>query len=181
MTVPHLLKAGYVWAGVTPLGLFKHVTRPIQFILVVDDFGIKSQPEDDLRHFHLVDHLAKKYRVTEGDGDLFCGVRIKWDYLKCEAEIHMPGFCKKAQKWFNHVPKKVPEHSPHACAEIKYGKKAPISTSSTESIWKVNSQTAEMGTGIYWNLLILYMSCWPHDEYNCCKFYLYSSICWKFI
>ena len=38
--VKHLATAGYVRAGKTP-GLFKHITRSTQFILVVDDFGIK--------------------------------------------------------------------------------------------------------------------------------------------
>jgi len=54
--VMHLQHAGYVKAGSTP-GLSKHVSKPIQFILVVDDFGIKYQSEDDLIH-HL-DHLGK--------------------------------------------------------------------------------------------------------------------------
>ena len=66
--VKHLATAGYVRAGKTP-GLFKYITRSTQFILVVDDFGIKFQSEADLQH--LLEHLAKKYRVTKGDGTLF--------------------------------------------------------------------------------------------------------------
>jgi len=54
--VMHLQHAGYVKSGSTP-GLFKYVSKPIQFILVVDDFGIKYQSEDDLNH--LLDHLGK--------------------------------------------------------------------------------------------------------------------------
>ena len=35
----HLEKAGYYEAATTP-GLWKHTWRPIQFALIVDDFGV---------------------------------------------------------------------------------------------------------------------------------------------
>lgn len=121
--VPHLEKGGYIPAGITP-GLFKHKTRPIQFILVVDDFGVKFTSEQDL--YHLITHLKKKYRVTVGDGNLFCGVSIRWDYNKREAFLDMPKYIPKALQRFGYEPKKIPEHSPHACAEIRYSKKPQL-------------------------------------------------------
>eukprot|EP00978_Attheya_sp_CCMP212_P006674 scaffold15489_cov53-Attheya_sp.AAC.2 len=38
--VKHLATYGYVKAPRTP-GLFRHITRPVTFCLVVDDFAIK--------------------------------------------------------------------------------------------------------------------------------------------
>ena len=101
---PFLAQAGYIRAGVTP-GLFKHKTRPIQFILVVDDFGIQFQSQTDLNH--LIKHLRTKYRVTMGDGTLYCGVTIKWDYEKRTALLHMPHYISKALQRLKHTPIKV--------------------------------------------------------------------------
>ena len=70
---PFLAEAGYLRAGVIP-GSFKHVTRPIQFILVVDEFGNKFTSQVDLDH--LDNHLRTKYCVTVGDGTLYCGMTI---------------------------------------------------------------------------------------------------------
>jgi hypothetical protein len=44
-----LLPAGYYEVAHTP-GLWRHVTRPIQFTLVVDDFGIKYEGKKHLDH-----------------------------------------------------------------------------------------------------------------------------------
>lgn len=121
--LPYLEQAGYIRAGITP-GLFKHKTRPIQFILVVDDFGIKFKSQEDLDH--LINHLKKKFRVTVGDGSLYCGINIDWDYNKREAKLHMPTYINKALSKFNYEPKKIPEHSPHASAEIRYSKKPQL-------------------------------------------------------
>lgn len=121
--LPYLEKAGYIQAGTTP-GLFKHKTRPIQFILVVDDFGIKFTSQEDLDH--LINHLKKKFRVTVGDGSLYCGINIDWDYNKRTAKLHMPTYINKALSKFNYQPRKIPEHAPHASAEIRYSKKPQL-------------------------------------------------------
>ena len=44
-----LAKIGYFEVPHTP-GLWKHITRPIQFTLVVDDFGIKYVGEEQAKH-----------------------------------------------------------------------------------------------------------------------------------
>ena len=54
--VDHLRKHGYVRSGSTD-GLFEHITRQISFTLVVDDFGIKYERQED------VDHLLKIMRL----------------------------------------------------------------------------------------------------------------------
>ena len=45
----HLAKFGYEPAPITP-GLLRHQTRPFQFSLVVDDFGIKYDRQEDITH-----------------------------------------------------------------------------------------------------------------------------------
>ena len=116
----YLAEADYVPTGHTP-GLFKHRTRPIQFILVVDDFGIKFETDDDLQH--LLTHLRKKYKATQGDGTLFCGIKMKWDYKNRIVELSMPNYVDKALKRFNHPSPKAPQHSPHAHTRPQYGVK----------------------------------------------------------
>eukprot|EP00804_Cyclotella_cryptica_P014411 CCRYP_004761-RA/>CCRYP_004761-RA protein AED:0.45 eAED:0.51 QI:0/-1/0/1/-1/0/1/0/126 len=49
-----LNEAGYYQSAIIP-GLWKHTARPIQFTLVVDDFGIKYTSLNDANH--LIDTL----------------------------------------------------------------------------------------------------------------------------
>jgi hypothetical protein len=56
-----LNKEGYFQSQIVP-GLWKHKTRRLQFVLVVDDFGIKYLKEEDLDH--LIKSLEKHYDVT---------------------------------------------------------------------------------------------------------------------
>jgi len=43
------LDVGFIPAKFTP-GLFKHITRPISFSLVVDDFGVKYINKEDVEY-----------------------------------------------------------------------------------------------------------------------------------
>ena len=54
----HLGPAGYYGVAHTP-GLFTHVTRPIQFYLVVDGFGIKHVGKEHADH--LIKTLERHY------------------------------------------------------------------------------------------------------------------------
>jgi hypothetical protein len=51
---------GYHQAKSTP-GLWRHVTRPIQFTFVVDDFGVKYVGKEHAQH--LIDALETDYTV----------------------------------------------------------------------------------------------------------------------
>ena len=56
-------------------GLWKHKTKPIQFVLVVDDFGIKYINKDDLDH--LIRTLEKYYEVAvDLDGKEFVKIKL---------------------------------------------------------------------------------------------------------
>ena len=45
----HLSKIGYETAPITP-GLWRHQPNPLQFSLVVDDFGVKHERQADMTH-----------------------------------------------------------------------------------------------------------------------------------
>ena len=70
--------------------------------------------------------MAKKYRVTKGDGTLFCGITIDWDYDKRTAKIHMPKYIAKARRRLVDKDSTTPEHSPHTCNIPTYSRKPQL-------------------------------------------------------
>ena len=122
----HLAKGGYIPTGITA-GLFKHRTRPIQFCLVVDDFGVKYIHRRDCED--LITHLEKEYKtVTDWDGNTFCGIHLHWqyDHHPRTVTLSMPGYVEKALIRFNHTKPNVPQDSPHPWSPPKYGVKQQI-------------------------------------------------------
>jgi hypothetical protein len=115
----HLATHGYIPTNHTP-GLFKHLTRPIQFSLVVDDFGIKYIGKENA--LHLINCLKQEYPLTiDWEGSIFCGIHLKWDYTKRTVDLSMPNYVAKALKRFNHPPPSSPQHSPHPWNAPQYG------------------------------------------------------------
>ena len=73
-----LEKAGYYEAATTP-GLWCHKWRPIQFVLLVDDFGIKYVGKEYA--LHLLKNLEANYNITtHWEGNFFAGIDLTWDY-----------------------------------------------------------------------------------------------------
>ena len=69
---------GYKQSKLVP-GLWKHDTRPIQFTLVVDNFGAKYVNKDDVMHLQQV--LEEHYQITtDWSGTRYIGITIDWDY-----------------------------------------------------------------------------------------------------
>ena len=70
---------GYFEVKHTP-GLWKHITRNIQFTLVVDDFGVKYTKKADADH--LLGILNKEFTAvsTDWEGKLYCGITLEWNY-----------------------------------------------------------------------------------------------------
>ncbi len=64
------------------------------FTLVVDDFGVKYEHQGDIDH--LIVAIKTKYVLT-GDwtGNLYCGIKLNWDYEKQTLNILMPGYIVK--------------------------------------------------------------------------------------
>ena len=61
------------------LGLWKHNSRPINFTLVVDYFGVKYSGEEHALYLKIA--LETIYKVTtDWEGTLCIGIELKWDY-----------------------------------------------------------------------------------------------------
>ena len=90
--ISHLNSCGYYETS-TPM-LFKHVTRDITFVLVVDDFGVKYDRLSDYQH--LVDSLQALYNVTvEPVGKRFLGFDIDYDETARIMTLSLPGYIRK--------------------------------------------------------------------------------------
>ena len=120
-----LAKYGYYQAIHTP-GLWKHTWRPIQFVLVVDDFGVEY--EDKKHATHLLDALNQHYEAVSEDwkGQLFCGIKLDWDYTMKTVDLSMPGYITQALHKFQHETPKLQQHAPHKHNEVQYGRKIQL-------------------------------------------------------
>ena len=68
---------GYYRFSYTP-GLFKHMTRPIVFTLVVDDFSVKYVGKKHAKH--LANTFKMHYPLSEDwKGTLYCGIELNWN------------------------------------------------------------------------------------------------------
>eukprot|EP00804_Cyclotella_cryptica_P030124 CCRYP_009529-RA/>CCRYP_009529-RA protein AED:0.40 eAED:0.40 QI:0/0/0/0.66/1/1/3/0/339 len=103
-------------------GLWRHKTRPIQFVLVVDDFGIKYIQKSDLDH--LVHALQKYYDVTvDLEGKEYVKIELDWDYANKKVHLSMAPYLQKALRQFDNI---VPTQRPRFAVpyiEPKYGAK----------------------------------------------------------
>ena len=71
----------------TPV-LLRHTTKPINFSLVVDDFGVKYIGKENADH--LIQDLQKLYTISiDWTSSLFCGLTIYWDYAARICNISM--------------------------------------------------------------------------------------------
>ncbi len=73
----------------------RHVTCPIHFSLIVDDFGIKYVGAEHAHH--LIDALQEQHYALDIDwsGTLYCGVTLTWNYALGYVDISMPNYVKK--------------------------------------------------------------------------------------
>ena len=86
----HLSNFGYEPAPINP-GLWGHQMCPLQFSLVVNDFGVKYERQEDITH--LLDSLKTIYKISEDwNVNLYCGFNLNWYYYKQEVLISMPSY-----------------------------------------------------------------------------------------
>ena len=70
----HLSKFGYDPEPIAPC-LWWHQSRPLKFSLELDDFGIKYERREDIKH--LLNALKTIYKISEDwDGKLYCGLNL---------------------------------------------------------------------------------------------------------
>jgi hypothetical protein len=85
-----LLPQGQYKCANTP-GLWKHKTHHSLFTLVVDNFGVKYVGKKHVDH--LIWCIKQKYELTEDwAGNLYCGMKLSWDYSTQTLHISMPGY-----------------------------------------------------------------------------------------
>jgi hypothetical protein len=110
------------------LGLWQHVTCPIQFTLVVDDFGVQYVGAEHAQY--LIAALETDYTVSKDwTGDLYCGITLNWDYANKRLNLSMPGYIKDALHKFQHPLPKRPQYAPHNWTVPAYGQRiqyAPV-------------------------------------------------------
>jgi hypothetical protein len=90
---------------------------------VVDDFGVKYTNKKDIDH--LIDSLKTDNELTKDwDGDLYCGIKLKWDYNARTLDISMPGYIIKQLKKYKHASPTRPQHCPYTPEPKQYGSDA---------------------------------------------------------
>ena len=122
----HLSKFGYEPSPITP-GIWRHQTHPLQFSLVVDNFGIKYERQEDITH--ILNALKTIYKISEDwDGKLYCGLELEWNYNKREVLVSMYNYVTKALHKFNHPTPKRSQYAPHQWTQSSYGATKKLAT-----------------------------------------------------
>jgi hypothetical protein len=68
--------------------------------------------------------VQKYYKcLFEPEGERYCGLTIKWDYLGKKVHITMLFYLKNTLKQFQHPPPIVPQDQPHPHFKTQYGAK----------------------------------------------------------
>ena len=82
--------------------MWRHVTRPVQFSLVVDDFGVKYEGKENAEH--LINAIKSEgYKLSiDWEGTKYCGITLKWNYDLRTLTISMPGYVQKMLLRFKH-------------------------------------------------------------------------------
>jgi hypothetical protein len=101
-------------------GLWQHKTRPILFTLVVDNFGVKYVGKEHVDH--LIWCIKQKYELTKDwMGNLYCGIKLNWDYNARTLDISMPGYIKTLLLKYKHQMPSKQQHCPYAPSPKQYG------------------------------------------------------------
>jgi hypothetical protein len=120
-----LNKHGYRQSKLVP-SLWQHDTRPIQFTLIVDNFGVKYVGKDYAQL--LKNTLEEHYKLTcDWTGTRYVGITLDWDFINQQVHLSMPNYVKKALKQFQHIASKL-QHSPYPSIPIQYGTKKQFAT-----------------------------------------------------
>jgi len=90
-------KEGYYEAHSTP-GLWRCKWRPIQFCLIVDDFGVEYV---GIEHFNHLLTLLKKYHPIQTNmaGDKIAGINVQWDFPGRRVCIDMRMYIDYSSPW----------------------------------------------------------------------------------
>jgi hypothetical protein len=135
-------------------GLWKHDTRPISFLLVVNDFGVKYVGREHAEH--LMECIKKNYNISSNwKCSAYCGLTLDWDYKNRTVNLSMPGYIKAALHKYQHAAPARPEHAPHTWNPPVYDAKTQYveneTTSPALSAKDVNKLQQITGTLLYYD------------------------------
>jgi hypothetical protein len=116
---------GYTPTKQSSLGLCHNTNCPVTFSLVIDDFGVKCFDHKHAKH--PINTLQELSKITiQWEGELYCGIPLKWDYINCTINImYLLDCIKKALHQFQVPTPSRAHHSPHAWNCPNYGKLPP--------------------------------------------------------
>ncbi len=143
--------------------LFRHLTRPIAFVLVVDDFGIKYQNRDDFDY--LVSSLSRLYQVKASPVTTkFLGFTLDHDCAQRQRTLILPypGYidgmmvcCSASNPWASSL--RQPASSPSLYVPPHYGSSDPQHPMSDTSPPATPAQKQELQIAI--GYLLYYGRC----------------------
>jgi hypothetical protein len=108
--------------SITKPGLCHHITRIIQFSLLVDYFGIQYVGRENAQH--LIDALEQDYTVSKyWTGGLYCGITLKWDYENRHIDLSVPVYIKDVLHNYQHPIPRLPRYAPHNWTSRLYGQR----------------------------------------------------------
>ena len=131
---------GYAPVKHTP-SLWSHHTSDLMFSLVVNNVGIKYTGKEDKDH--LIKSLRKDYEITEDwIGEKYLGLTLKWDYVKRNVRISMPGYIKLDLLKLQHESTKPPQYALHHWNQPMYG-------SNTQYAYTNNAELLDAQSTLY--------------------------------
>ena len=103
-------------------GHFCHKTHNVNFCLVINDFLMRHDAEEDSEHLCATARENHKFEVDEA-AHQFVGVNLRWDCEKRTARLSMDGCMEQALLEFQHAKPKVPCHAPSWCERPHCGQR----------------------------------------------------------
>ncbi len=150
-----LNKEGYFKSPLIP-ALWKHKMQPTQFVLIIDNFGIKYFTTEDLDH--LINTLKKYYNVkVNPEGTELVRIELDWDYKNRKVHLSMKPYLDKSLRQCDNVVPTKCQHSPYPHVKPKYGAKQqfaeynesePAGDDEKKHIQKVNGKFIWYGRGV---------------------------------
>ena len=104
---------------------------------MVDNFGVKYVREEHAKN--LLNILLKHYEGVHEDlgGTKFCGITVKWDYIRRTCKLSMPGYIEAILNRFHHPCPIKPKLAPHrytSCSFSATNAQSPIPYGDTERL-----------------------------------------------
>ncbi len=104
---------------------------------------------------YLIWCIKQKYELTEEwISNLYCRIKLNWDYDARTLDVSMPGYIEKVLQKYKHRMPAEPQHCPYSLVPKQYGSKAqsplPINISPKLSAEKIKEIQRVIGSILYY-------------------------------